>query len=146
MNIQNLSDKIQLESSNYLRRFKSGLSKPVYKFINSGLNGMLRSKSIFVSQIATHLYEQIDKKKIEERLLYHLSKENMFNDLVSAYLRANTKNIREQKYIILDGSAIRKDYAEKMEGLAYIYDGAVMFKVKCFYRFVHNTPTHIILI
>ena len=130
MNIQNLSDKIQVESFNYLRRFKSGLSKPVHKFINCGLNGMLRSKSIFVSQIATFLDEQIDKKKIEERLIYHLSKTNMFNDLTTAYLKANGKAIGEQKYIILDGSAIRKDYAKKMEGLAYIYDGASKKKNK----------------
>lgn len=130
MNIQNLTGKIQVESSNYLRKFKPKLSQPVYKFITSGLNGMLRSKSIFVSQIALYLYEPIDKKKIEERLLYHLSKESMFNNLATAYLKANAKDIRSQRYIILDGSAIKKDYAQKMEGLSYVYDGSSKKKKK----------------
>ncbi len=38
--------------------------------------------------------------------------------------------IKSQKYLIMDGSAIRKDYAEKMEGIATIYDGSSRKKNK----------------
>jgi hypothetical protein len=129
-NVINLTAKIQEEISNYAGRFQNELKKPAYKFLRSGLNGMLRSKSIFVSRIAVHLEEKIEKKKIEERLLYHLSKKDTFNTLTTAYLNANSKDIRAQKYIILDGSAIRKEYAKKMEGLATVYDGSSRKKKK----------------
>jgi hypothetical protein len=129
-NVLNLTAKIQDEISNYASRFQNELKKPTYKFLKSGLNGMLRSKSIFVSRIAVHLDEKIEKKKIEERLLHHFSKKETFETLTTAYLNANSKDIRGQKYIILDGSAIRKEYAKKMEGLATVYDGSSRKKKK----------------
>ncbi|MCD6090429.1 MAG: transposase [Bacteroidales bacterium] len=130
MNLTNLTTNLQVEISNYLRKFQVRLKKPEFKFINNGLNGMLRSKSIFISNISLHLHEKIDKKKIEERLLYHLAKEEMFTKLTTSYLEGNSKDIRKQKYIVLDGSAIRKDYAKKMEGLCLVYDGASKKKNK----------------
>ena len=130
MNLTNLTTNLQVEISNYLRKFQVKLKKPEFKFINNGLNGMLRSKSVFISNISLHLHEKIDKKKIEERLLYHLAKEKMFTKLTTSYLEGNSKDIRKQKYIVLDGSAIRKDYAKKMEGLCLVYDGASKKKNK----------------
>ena len=62
------------------------------------------------------------QKKIEERLLYHFSKRNTYKQLTELYYESNKTAIKSQKYLIMDGSAIRKNYAEKMEGIATIYN------------------------
>jgi ribosomal protein S17E len=129
-NVVKLGAEIQGKSSNYLRRFKDHLSGPTYKFIESSFNGMLRSNSIFIAKIASHLGEDISRKKTVERLIYHLSKPMMSDNLSKAYLKANHKEILQQKYIIWDGSAISKGYAKKMEGLALVHDGASKKKSK----------------
>ena len=129
MNVTNLTTNLQVEISNYLKKY-NGLSKPAYKFLKDSLNGVLRSKSIFISKIASHLPENITQKKIEERLLYHLSKKSTHEQLTELYYRSNKSAIKSQKYLIMDGSAIRKNYAEKMEGIATIYDGSSRKKDK----------------
>ncbi|MFO7811083.1 MAG: transposase [Candidatus Delongbacteria bacterium] len=129
-NVVKIGAEIQVKSSNYLRKFKKYLDRPSFKFLEDGLNGMLRSNSIFISQIASHLGERISRKKTEERILYHLSKPMMSDYLTRSYLNANAKEISNQKYIIWDGSAIPKCYAKKMEGLAYVHDGASKKKNK----------------
>jgi ribosomal protein S17E len=106
------------------------MNVPTFKFLESGVNGMLRSKSIFIARISSHLGEDISRKKTEERLLYHLSKRMMGDNLSKAHLEANRSEISKQKYIIWDGSAIPKGYAKKMEGLALVHDGASKKKSK----------------
>jgi len=130
VNVTNLTTNLQVEISNYIRKFSKDVSKPAYKFIKDSLNGILRSKSIFISKIASHLSENIAQKKIEERLLYHFSKKNTHKQLTELYYESNKSAIKSQKYLIMDGSAIRKNYAEKMEGIATIYDGSSRKKDK----------------
>lgn len=129
-NVTKLGSEIQQNSSNYLRRYEAHLNRPTFKFVESSINGMLRAKSIFVARIASHLGEGISRKKTEERLLYHLSKRMMSDNLLKAYLEANRSEISKQKYIIWDGSAIPKAYAKKMEGLAQVHDGSSKKKRK----------------
>lgn len=129
-NVAKLGAEIQGKNSNYLRKFKCHLDGPAFKFLKCCFNGMLRSKGIFISGIALHLGEKISRKKTEERLIYHLSKPMMSDNLTNAYLKANSKDISNQKYIIWDGSAISKGYATKMEGLTYVHDGASKKKNK----------------
>lgn len=129
-NVAKYGAEIQVESSNYLRKFKGFLNLPVFKFVESGFNGMLRSNSIFIAKLASHLGENISKKKTEERIIYHLSKPMMSDNLSKAYLNANHKDITRQKFIIWDGSTISKGYATKMEGLALVHDGASKKKSK----------------
>ena len=130
INVAKLGAEIQGKNSNYLRKYKGHLDGPGFKFLKSCFNGILRSKSIFIARIALHLGEKISRKKTEERLSYHLSKPMMSDTLTSAYLKANHKDISNQKYIIWDGSAISKGYAKKMEGLTYVHDGASKKKNK----------------
>ena len=40
MNLTNLTTNLQVEISNYLRKFQVRLKKPEFKFINNGLNGV----------------------------------------------------------------------------------------------------------
>lgn len=124
MNIPNFKRKIQTKLNNFLSHYSKKFDKSRIKFISDITNGLLRSKHIHLAKIASFLDEDISPQKTEERLSYHLKKENLYKDLQNAHIQSNLENLYNQKYIIFDGSDIVKEQAEKMEGLAHIRDGS----------------------
>lgn len=108
----------------YLYGYQEKISKPLFKFLGDFLFGLIRQKEINHSGISRQLRERISVKKTEERLRYHLSKEELYEELLTAYLERNKREIFHQKYLIYDDSDIQKPYAVKMEGLQYVRDGS----------------------
>ncbi len=77
-----------------------------------------------LNSIARSLQNRKSLKKTAERLGRHLNVEGLWKDLSEATLRTQSYYLKKCKYMILDLSDIQKEYAEKMQGLACVYDGS----------------------
>jgi len=124
VNIAEMTQRTQVKLHQYLSGYRRYQKLPEHKFLFDMIFGILKSKHIHLAKIARALQESISPKKTEERLSYHLGKEDLSEKLLSAHLRRISHKCKRCRYIIYDGSDIVKTYAEKMEGLAMVRDGS----------------------
>lgn len=116
----NLQDKLY-NLSNYLCHDLTG---PQKKYVRQMIQGIIKSKSCILRQIAGSLDEDITVKKTCERLRNHLSNEGMYNELKHKVLKKASHRINRDTIIVMDDSDLIKSEAKKMEGLASIPDGS----------------------
>lgn len=99
-------------------------SKPVNKFIYQIMYGLVKSRSIRLSNIARTLNEPVllyTEKRLHRNLYGKIDIEKMRTN----YLRLVRGRINSKDYImVLDLLDIRKEYAEKMERLSMVWDGS----------------------
>jgi len=124
INYNQISAKIQTKLKQNIYRYKSHLKLPEYKFLSDMIFGMLKGKHIHLAKISRTLLEEITPQKTQERLSYHLSKQDFYKKLQNIYYETNRHKINRCHYLIFDGSDIIKEEAKTMEGLSLVRDGS----------------------
>ena len=124
MELKQITTKIQVKFNQFSKRNTQGFSLPLQKFIRQTQFGILKSGKVQINEIGRALQEKISIKKTTKRLGQHLGVPGLWDKITEASLRTQRTYLQQCKYLILDLSDIQKDYAEKMEGLAIVYDGS----------------------
>ena len=99
-------------------------SKPQGCFIEQMIYGIQAAQDVKLSNIGRALGEGIALKKTEERLSHHLAAEGMGQKINEAIAREAATRVRNDTFIIIDPTDIRKTYAKKMPYLATVRDGS----------------------
>jgi len=115
--------KLQVKFSQFLNTLSESVSKPEKRFLQNIVFGILSSQSCIVRKIAQALREKVSCKKTQERLIYHLDKENLDTKVSQKLLQQQCKSLKRDSLILVDPSDIVKKYAKKMEGLSRVRDG-----------------------
>jgi len=113
---------VQEKFSKDLNNLSADLQLKEKKFIKEMVSGILKSRSSIVRKIAQSREETISLEKVCERFRRHLSKKEIADKLTENLLIKECRKLNKDSLIIFDTSDIRKNYAEKMEGLSRIYD------------------------
>ena len=104
-------------------KLSSGFSRPLKKFIDCMIYGILASNSVLISEISRNLHEDISLKKTHERLSRNLQSFNQRKTLLKNYSNITRKYICFDTPII-DTSDISKKYTVASENLGKVRDGS----------------------
>ena len=124
MSFTEFTRPIQIKFHQFCHSFADDFSRPVHKFIYQMIFGILKGGNVQLNSIARSLQENISLKKVTQRLGAHLSKAGFWKDVTKATLQAQASQLRQCRFVIVDLSDISKAYAQKMPGLAGVYDGS----------------------
>jgi len=119
-----ITKRVQIKLSQITEKYQEEFSRPEFKFIRDMYYGILCSGHVHLNKIGAVLKEDISLKKTTERLSSHLGREGFDKRITRYHLKQNKRTFSQAKYLIADMSDITKTYAEKMEGLAPVYDGS----------------------
>jgi len=119
----NITKSLQVKFSKFINKHSCNLKKPSVKFIKEITNGIIKSQSCIVRQIAQDLSETISLKKTQERLTYQLDNETELEKIRENMLLQSCRKLKKESLIIIDPSDIIKPNATKMEGLSRVRDG-----------------------
>ena len=97
---------------------------PVQKFIQQAIYGVIKTKSVIGQQIAMSLDENITLKKTCDRIYANLQRPYLYDKLMVSHMSKMAQEISDETPILIDFSDIHKPSAEKMEGLAKVWDGS----------------------
>jgi len=117
-----LIKKIQIQLNDYFST-PSSLSKPEVRAMKDMVLGILKSKSVFVNQIASSLRESLKLKDVTKRLSAQYLKGDYASDVSNAHLSKAQQGIHADSFIIMDGTDISKKSAKFMEGLEFVRNG-----------------------
>ena len=117
-----LTKKIQTQLSDYFS-FESEMTKPETRSLKEMVLGILKSKSVFVNQIAASLREPLKLKDVCKRLSAQYLKEDYAEKVIKTHLESVKDNISKDCFILMDGTDISKKHAKYMEGLEFVKNG-----------------------
>lgn len=111
----------------YLKEFGQSITtpqpKPLQKFLQQMLFGIIASGSLVLAKIGRSLEEEIRLKYTEKRLSYQLNSRSWaVEGLRTAYLKKVASKITPRTVIAVDLTDLSKPYAQKMEGLSTVRD------------------------
>lgn len=110
----------------YLNKIIGHLPKPKTKFYIDIVYGILKSKSVLLSNIAHSLNEKILLKKTIERLSNFLSSE-IEKEIHSYHYRLNLSLMpTDLKLFIVDDTDVTKPYGKRFESLGRVKDGSAI--------------------
>ena len=124
MSFTKFTRPIQIKLHQFCNTFAGNFSRPVHKFIQQMVFGILKGDNVQLNSIAQSLQEEIPLKKVTQRLGAHLNKAGLWHQVATATLQAQASILRRCRFVIIDLSDISKKYAQKMEGLAGVHDGS----------------------
>lgn len=124
MNIHQIGRKLQVQINEFSGKLSPHFSKPIRRFVEQMLYGMLLSQDVKLSEIGRALEEKIKLKKTEDRLSVNLNAEGLAERLIKQIVKSGSRRVREDTLLIVDQSDIRKNYARRMEYLAKVRDGS----------------------
>lgn len=117
-----LTKKIQTQLSNYFSS-DSEMTKPETRCLKDMVLGILKSKSVFVNQIAASLREPLKLKDVCKRLSAQYLKEDYAENVRLQHLISVSSCISKDNFILVDGTDISKKHARYMEGLEFVKNG-----------------------
>lgn len=100
------------------------LPKPLAKFVMQMLFGIQASQDVKLSNIGRALGESIPLIRTEKRLSRNLKHAELETELTTKLVKMASARIQQDTVLALDLSDIRKEYAQKMEHLATVWDGS----------------------
>ena len=100
------------------------LPKPLAKFVTQMLFGIQASQDVKLSNIGRALGETIPLIRTEKRLSRNLKHAELEAELTTKLVEMASVRIQQDTVLALDLSDIRKEYAQKMEHLATVWDGS----------------------
>ena len=100
------------------------LPKPLEKFVTQMLFGIQASQDVKLSNIGRALGESIPLIRTEKRLSRNLKHAELEAELTTRLVEMASVRIQQDTVLALDLSDIRKEYAQKMEHLATVWDGS----------------------
>lgn len=117
-----LTKKIQTLMSRYFST-TNGMTKPELRCFKDMVLGILKSKSVFVNQIAASLREGLKLKDVAKRLSAQYLKDGYADKILINHLNTVCPSVSKNDFIIMDGTDISKKYAKYMEGLEFVKNG-----------------------
>lgn len=117
-----LTKKIQTQLSDYFSS-DSEMTKPETRCLKDMVLGVLKSKSVFVNQIAASLREPLKLKDVAKRLSAQYLKGDYAENVLQQHLKTVAGSISKDNFILMDGTDISKKHAKFMEGLEFVKNG-----------------------
>lgn len=117
-----LTKKIQTQLNGYFLNIIA-LTKPETRCLKDMVFGILKSKSVFVNQIAASLREPLKLKDVCKRLSAQYLKDDYAVKISEHHLSSVGPRISKDDFILMDGTDISKKYAKYMEGLEFVKNG-----------------------
>ena len=117
-----LTKRIQTQFSDYFSHI-TDLTKPETRCLRDMVLGILKSKSVFVNQIAASLREPLKLKDVCKRLSAQYLKNDFADNVREHHLEAASAGISKNDFILMDGTDISKKHAKYMEGLEVVRNG-----------------------
>lgn len=117
-----LTKRIQTKLSDYFS-LDAQMSKPETRCFKEMVLGLLKSKSVFVNQIAASLREPLKLKDVCKRLSSQYLKEDYAQKVVNTHLKNISGSISKNDFILMDGTDISKKHSKYMEGLEFVKNG-----------------------
>ena len=114
-----LTKKIQSQLSDYFSN-SSELTKPETRCFREMTLGILKSKSVFVNQIAASLREPSKLKDVCKRLSAQYLKPDYADKIRQYHLSTVSPSVSKDNFILMDGTDISKKNAKYMEGLEFV--------------------------
>lgn len=124
METNSLGSRLKAQLSKFSLALSEGLSRPQRKFVGQMLYGVQASRDVKLSNIARSLQEKIPLIKTEDRLSRHLADPELDLHLTQRLAQLGSRRVGNHTVLCLDLSDVRKEYAQKMEYLAEVYDGS----------------------
>jgi hypothetical protein len=124
MSFLDFTQPVQTKLHQFCASFAKQFSRPVHKFVQQMVFGILKSGSVQLNSIGRALQEKIALKKVTQRLSNHLGKSDLWQQVTAATLETHAAILRKCRFVIVDLSDITKKYAKQMEGQAGVYDGS----------------------
>jgi hypothetical protein len=122
--VTRIGSKLRVQIHSFSGKLSPRFSKPLGRFVEQMLYGILVSKDVKLSRIGRALEEPISLKKTEDRLSTNLNGDGLADTLLDQIARLGSRRVQKDALLILDTSDIRKVYAKKMEYLALVRDGS----------------------
>lgn len=117
-----LTKKILTKLGGYLSS-PTDMTKPERRCLKDMVTGILKSRSVFVNQIAASLREPLKLKDVAKRLSAQYLKEDYAEKVINGHLKLVSGSISKGDFILMDGTDIGKKYAKYMEGLEFVKNG-----------------------
>ena len=124
MSYLQFTKSVQIKLHQFVIPFQKDFTKPEFKFIRQMVFGILKGGSVQLNTIGRCLEEKISLKKVTNRLGKHLEKSGLWDAVTKATLQTQRSALKKCRFVVFDLSDIRKEYAEKMAGLAWVHDGS----------------------
>ncbi len=124
MNDSKVRSRLKAQLTKFSDQLCGGLSKPLGKFVAQMLYGIQSSQDVKLSNIGRALGEAIPLIRTEKRLSRNLKHAELEDELTNKLVEMASRRICEDTVLCLDLSDIRKEYAQKMEHLATVWDGS----------------------
>jgi hypothetical protein len=124
MYVSQIGGRLRDQIHGFSGKLSPRFSKPLGRFVEQMLYGILVSKDVKLSQIGRALEEPISLKKTEDRLSINLNSDGLADELQDQIACQGSRRVQRDALLILDTSDIRKVYAKKMEYLARVRDGS----------------------
>ena len=116
--------RLKAQLTKFTQQLCGGLSRPLEKFVAQMLFGIQASQDVKLSNIARSLKEEIALIKTETRLSRNLKAMELEAELTEQLAKMGSRRVAADTVLCLDLSDLRKEYAQKMEYLARVYDGS----------------------
>ena len=85
--------------------------------------GVLKSKTVFVNQLAASLREPLKLKNVCKRLSSQYLKVDYAEKVRNSHLTSVNSSVLKDDFILMDGTDISKKHAKYMEGLEFVRNG-----------------------
>ena len=105
-----LTKKIQTQLSDYFLS-STVMTKPERRCLKEMVLGILKSKTVFVNQIAASLRESLKLKDVCKRLSSQYLKEDYAEKVSNTHLETVSGSISKDNFILMDGTDISKKHA-----------------------------------
>jgi hypothetical protein len=126
VNYNTLGNNLKRDILNFSGKVTLGLSKPTQKFAADMVYGIISSRSCKLSEIARALREDIQLKKVIDRLgrnLADLSEQDV-EIVKSNYLATIRPSLGTDTMLMIDGGDVTKPKSPKMEAIGSVFDGS----------------------
>lgn len=117
-----LTKKIQTQLSDYFSADME-MTKPEKRCLRDMVLGVLKSKTVFVNQIAASLREPLKLKNVCKRLSSQYLKVDYAEKVRNSHLTSVNSSVLKDDFILMDGTDISKKHAKYMEGLEFVRNG-----------------------
>ena len=120
----NFLHNLQVKLWQKTEKVTKDLSVKEKKFTRDMIQGIIKSRSCILRQIAQSQKEDISLEDTCKRYRRHLSKPEISTTLAQNHLKQECRKVTKDSLIIFDPSDLRKECAKKMEGLSSVHDGS----------------------
>ena len=124
MHASKVRSRLKAQLTKFALALCGDLPKPLEKFVTQMLFGIQASQDVKLSNIGRALGESIPLIRTEKRLSRNLKHAELEAELTTRLVEMASVRIQQDTVLALDLSDIRKEYAQKMEHLATVWDGS----------------------